>query len=59
MDAAQTHLVAKMAQLFNNRDNADITLSCEGETIKAHSLILESRWNFVMAATEILFLTNF
>ena len=55
MDAAQTHLVAKMAQLFNNRDNADITLSCEGETIKAHSLILESRWHFVMTATEIPF----
>ena len=44
MDSALTHLVAKMEQLHNNRDDADITLYCEEETIKAHSFILELRW---------------
>ena len=35
-----THLMAHLAELRNNRDNADVTLNCQGEVVKAHSLIL-------------------
>ena len=44
MDSGHALLVAKMEQLLNNRDDADITLYCEEETIKAHSFVLELRW---------------
>ena len=45
MDIAQTKFMAKVEELFNNRDNADVTLYCEGESIMAHSSILEMRWD--------------
>ena len=32
-----THFMAKLAEL---REDADVTLNCQGEVIKAHSLIL-------------------
>ena len=35
-----THLMAHLAELRNNGDNADVTLNCQGEVVKAHSLIL-------------------
>ena len=44
MDIAQSQLWIKMSELFQNKDNADVTLVCEGETILAHSAILELRW---------------
>ena len=43
MDIAQSQLWIKMSELFQNKDNADVTLVCEGETILAHSAILELR----------------
>ena len=45
MDIAQSQLWIKMSELFQNKDNADVTLVCEGETILAHSAILELRWD--------------
>ena len=45
MDIAQCKFMAKVGELFNNRDNADVTLYCEGESIMAHSYILEMRWD--------------
>ena len=35
-----THFMAKLAEL---REDADVTLNCQGEVIKAHSLILGIR----------------
>ena len=45
MDIAQSQLWIKMSELFQNKDNANVTLVCEGETILAHSAILELRWD--------------
>ena len=45
MDIAQSKFMAKVEELFNNRDNADVTLYCEGESVMAHSSILEMRWD--------------
>ena len=45
MDIAQSQLWIKMSEIFQNKDNADVTLVCEGETILAHSAILELRWD--------------
>ena len=39
-----TQFMAQMAELRNNRDDADVTLNCQGEVIKAHSLILGTRY---------------
>ena len=39
-----THLMAQLAELRNNRDNADVTLNCQGETFKAHSFVLGIRY---------------
>ena len=36
--------MAQMAELRNNRDNADVTLNCWGETINAHSFVLGIRY---------------
>ena len=36
------HMLAQM--LCNNREEADVTLNCQGEVIKAHSLILGTRY---------------
>ena len=44
MDIAESQLVVKMLALFKNRENADVSLVCEGKTILAHSTILELRW---------------
>ena len=41
--ADSTHLLAQLAELRINRDNADVTLNCQGEVIKAHSFILATR----------------
>ena len=38
------HFKAQMAELRNNRDDADVTLNCQGELIKAHSFILSTRY---------------
>ena len=43
MDIAQSKFMAKVEELFNNRDNADVTLYCEGQSVMAHSSILEMR----------------
>ena len=40
------NIMAQMAELRNNRDDADVTLNCQGELIKAHSLILRTRYAY-------------
>ena len=44
MDIAASELMTRIAELGQNRANADVTLNCEGITIKAHSFILELRY---------------
>ena len=39
-----THLLAQLAELRNNRDDADVTLKCQGKVVKAHSFILGIRY---------------
>ena len=36
-------MMAQLAELRINRDDADVTLNCQGEVIMAHSLILRTR----------------
>ena len=43
MDIDASELMTRIAELRQNRANADVTLNCEGITIKAHSFILELR----------------
>ena len=43
MDIAESQLVVKMSALFKTRENADVSLICEGKTVLAHSTILELR----------------
>ena len=38
-----TQLAAQMAELRNNRDDADVTLDCQGKVFKAHSFVLGFR----------------
>ena len=38
------HLMTQLANLSMNRDNADVTLNCKGEVIKAHSFVLGIRY---------------
>ena len=42
--ADSTHLLAQLAELRISRDNADVTLNCQGEVIKAHSFVLGIRY---------------
>ena len=44
MNTATSHLVAQLVQLRLNRDDADVTITCEGKVIKAHSFILGMRY---------------
>ena len=44
MSFDSTQLMAQMAELRNNREDADVTLNCQGELIKAHSFILGTRY---------------
>ena len=44
MNTATSQLMAKMAELRQNRSNADVTINCEGEVILVHSLILDMRY---------------
>ena len=44
MSFDSTQFMAQMAELRNNRDDADVTLNCHGELIKAHSFILRTRY---------------
>ena len=44
MSFDSSHLMAQMADLHENRDNADVTLNCQGELIKAHSFFLATRY---------------
>ena len=43
MSFDSTQFMAQMAELRNNRDDADVTFNCQGELIKAHSFILGTR----------------
>ena len=43
MSFDSSHFMAQLAELRNNRDNADVTLDCQGELIKAHSFFLATR----------------
>ena len=45
MSFDSTQFMAQMAELRNNRDDADVTLNCQGELIKAHSFILGTRYD--------------
>ena len=45
MSFNSTKFMAQMAELRNNRDDADVTLNCQGELIKAHSFILGTRYD--------------
>ena len=40
MSTATSHLVTQLVELRLNREDADVTLNCGGEVIKAHSFIL-------------------
>ena len=45
MDSTATsHLVAQLVQLRLNREDADVTITCGGKIIKAHSFILGMRY---------------
>ena len=46
MSFDSTQFMAQMAELRNNRDDADVTLNCQGELIKAHSFILRTRYAY-------------
>ena len=46
MSFDSTQFMAQMAELHNNRDDADVTLNCQGDLIKAHSFILATRYIF-------------
>jgi len=50
MDIAASELMTRIAELGQNRANADVTLNCEGITIKAHSFILELRSDYFKTA---------
>ena len=44
MSFDSSHFMAQLAELRNDRDNADVTLDCQGELIKAHSFFLATRY---------------
>ena len=45
MSVDGTHLMmAQLAELRTNRDDADVSLNCRGEVIMAHSLSLKNRY---------------
>ena len=44
MSFDSTQFMAQMAELHNNRADADVTLNCQGELIKAHSFIPGTRY---------------
>ena len=46
MSFNSTQFMAQMAELRNNRDDADVNLNCQGELIKAHSFILRTRYAY-------------
>ena len=41
---ATSYLVAHLVQLRLNREDADVTITCGGKIIKAHSFILGMRY---------------
>ena len=43
MSFDSTHFLDQLADLRNNRDDADVILDCQGELVKAHSFILATR----------------
>jgi len=45
-----THWMAQLAELRSNRDEADVTLNCQGEVVKAHSFILGIRSEYFKTA---------
>ena len=49
--ADSARLMAQLADLRMNRDNADVTLNCQGEVIKAHSFVLAIRYVCLMRVT--------
>ena len=44
MATATSYLVAQLMKLRLNREDADVTVTCGGRTIKAHSFILGMRY---------------
>ena len=44
MSFDSTHLMAQLAEFRTNREDADVTLNCQGEVIKAHSFVLGIRY---------------
>ena len=45
MSFDSTHFLDQLADLRNNRDDADVTLDCQGELVKAHFFILATRFD--------------
>ena len=47
MSFATKHIVSHLGELHRSRDETgDFSLTCQGEVIKAHSLILGMGWAF-------------
>ena len=61
MSFDNTQFMAQMAELRNNRDDADVTLNCQGDLIKAHSFILGTRYErtFTREIAKSYFAVNF
>ena len=51
MSFDSTHLIAQLAEFRNNREDADVTLNCQGGVIKAHSFVLAIRYVCLMRVT--------
>ena len=39
-----SYLAAQLKELYKNKIEADVTLKCQGETLKAHSFLLAIRF---------------
>ena len=39
-----SYLAAQLKELYKNKSEADVTVKCQGETLKAHSFLLAMRF---------------
>ena len=54
MSFDSTHFLDQLADLRNNRDDADVILDCQGELVKAHSFILATRFDCTFSKQDCL-----
>ena len=54
MSFDSTHFLDQLADLRNNRDDADVILDCQGELVKAHSFILATRFDCTLSKQDML-----